>query len=110
MTTWGFNDCQRDPDGAGFGSMIGRLFLRTLPDHFPENSIYTWFPFMTPDDMKPHLSNLNVIHKYDTNRPKASSAYTTVKGHAEIAQILGDTENFKSLYAARASKIIEGTG
>jgi len=110
MTTWGFNDCQRDPNGAGFGSMLGRLLLRTLPNHFTENSVYTWFPFMTPDAMKPHLTKLNVINKYDTSRPKASSPHTTVQGHSEVAQILGDKATFTTPYAARAKTIIEGKG
>lgn len=29
LTSWGFNDCQRDPNAFGFGSTLGRLFLRT---------------------------------------------------------------------------------
>jgi hypothetical protein len=110
MTTWGFNDCQRDPNGAGYGSMLGRLFLRTLPEHFTENSVYTWFPLMTPDSMKVHLTKLNVINKYDLSRPKSVAAYTTVKGHAEVAQILGSADTFKTAYLSRASKVIDGKG
>jgi hypothetical protein len=48
LTAWGFADCQRDPNAFGFGSTLGRLFLRTLPNHFTENSVYTFFPLMTP--------------------------------------------------------------
>jgi hypothetical protein len=110
MTAWGFNDCQRDPDGAGFGSMLGRLFLRTLPDQFTQNSVYTWFPLMTPDAMKENLTKLNIIDKYDLSRPKTGTSHITVKGHAEIAQILGDTESFKTSYSTRASTVIPGKG
>jgi hypothetical protein len=110
LTAWGFNDCQRDPNGAGFGSMLGRLFLRTLPQHFTENSVYTWFPFMTPGDMKVHLTKLNVINKYDMSRPVATASYTTVKGHTEVAQILGDADGFRTTYLTRAATVIEGKG
>ena len=110
MTTWGFNDCQRDPNGAGFGSMLGRLFLRTLPNHFTENSTYTWFPLMTPEAMEVNLANLKLTDKYDLNRPTPSTPYITVKGHAAIAQILGDPETFKTPYLARASTVIPGPG
>lgn len=43
MTTWGLADCTRDPESAGFGSMLGRLLLRALPEQYSEKSIYTWF-------------------------------------------------------------------
>lgn len=44
LTAWGFNDCQRDPKAFGFGSTLGRLFLRTLPNDFTEKSVYAFFP------------------------------------------------------------------
>jgi hypothetical protein len=90
--------------------MLGRLFLRTLPDHFTENSVYTWFPFMTPEAMKVNLTKLNLINKYDFNNPNTGTTYITVKGHAEIAQILGDAESFKTSYPTRASTVIDGKG
>ena len=65
---------------------------------------------MTPGDMKVHLTKLNVMDKYDLSRPTPTDTYTTVKPHAEIAQILGDAENFTSPYLARASNVIEGNG
>lgn len=110
MTSWGFQDCQRDPDGAGFGSMLGRLFLRTLPNHFTENSTYTWFPLMTPEAMKVNLANLHMSDKYDPARPTKKAAYVTVKGHSEVAQILADEGWFKPSYAKKASNIIPGKG
>ena len=41
MTAWGFADCQRDVDAPGYGSMLGRLLLRTLPDCYAPDSTYT---------------------------------------------------------------------
>jgi linoleate 10R-lipoxygenase len=90
--------------------MLGRLFLRTLPNHFTENSTYTWFPLMTPEAMQVNLTSLNLINKYDLNRPTSKAPYITVKGHAEIAQILGDPETFRTPYLARASTVIPGAG
>jgi cytochrome P450 len=110
MTSWGFQDCQRDPNGAGFGSMLGRLFLRTLPEHFTEKSVYTWFPLMTPDAMKVNLTKLDMMDKYDLARPKTGTAYTTVKGHSEVAQVLANTEAFKTSYPQKASTLITGKG
>ncbi|KAF8916280.1 heme peroxidase [Mucidula mucida] len=71
LTTWGFADCQRDPNAFGFGSALGKLFLRTLPKEFGEegNSVYAFFPLMTPDSMKVHLEQMGQADKYDFTRP-----------------------------------------
>jgi hypothetical protein len=110
MTAWGFADCQRDSTGAGFGSTLGRLFLRTLPEQYTSNSVYTWFPLMTPDSMKIHLTKLNLLGRYDLKRPGVQASYRTVKDHAEIADILKNTAGFKTPYAERAASVIKGKG
>ncbi|KAG7444916.1 heme peroxidase [Guyanagaster necrorhizus] len=71
LTSWGFADCQRDPDAFGFGSALGKLFLRTLPHEFGENgnSVYAFFPLMTPDSMKVHLTKMGLVDRYDLTRP-----------------------------------------
>lgn len=110
LTAWGFADCQRTPEGAGFGSTLGRLLLRALPDHYTSNSVYTWFPLMTPDSMKTHLTKLDVIKKYDITRPVAKTPVRTIKEYAEVAEILKNTDAFKTPYADRASKVVRGNG
>ncbi|KAG5638347.1 hypothetical protein H0H81_000480 [Sphagnurus paluster] len=110
LTAWGFADCQRDPNAFGFGSTLGRLLLRTLPDHYTENSIYTFFPLMTPDAMKPHLKKLNVIDQYDLWRPVAKTVIKTVNAYPQVAAILKDSDTFSSPYAARAARVIQGKG
>ncbi|KAF7982555.1 hypothetical protein HWV62_27534 [Athelia sp. TMB] len=132
MTAWGYNDCQRDPNGAGFGSMLGRLFLRTLPEHFTENSVYTcmlgrlflrtlpehftensvytWFPLMTPAAMKVNLEALGQLDKYNLSRPGTGASVTTVQDHSQVAQILADKTTFKTVYQGKASKFIIGKG
>lgn len=90
--------------------MLGRLFLRTLPEHFTENSVYTWFPLMTPESMKVNLTKLDVLEKYDLTRPKLSSSSVNVKGHSEVAKILSDAEGFKTHYSKRSSTFIKGKG
>ncbi len=79
--------CQRDPDRFGFGSTLGRLLLRTLPNNYTDNSMYTWFPLMTPGAMKPHLTKLNVINKYSLERPKTVVPARNVTEYAEIGEI-----------------------
>ncbi|RDB20840.1 Linoleate 10R-lipoxygenase [Hypsizygus marmoreus] len=110
LTAWGFADCQRDPSAFGFGSTLGRLFLRTLPNNYTENSVYTFFPFMTPDSMKTHLTKLKVVDQYDLSRPGSNTAVTTVNGYAQVGEILSSKDAFISPYAARAARVIPGKG
>jgi linoleate 10R-lipoxygenase len=106
LTAWGFADCQRDPNAFGFGSTLGRLFLRTLPNNYTENSIYTFFPLMTPESMKTNLTNLGVVDQYDLSRPGKKSAPVPVNGHARVLNILKDRKNFTTPYNARLVRVL----
>ncbi|KAJ6515136.1 linoleate diol synthase [Mycena vitilis] len=109
LTAWGFADCQRDPKAFGFGSTLGRLFLRTLPDQFGSNSAYAFFPLMTPTSMKGYLSKLHVLDSYDLSRPKPLPPAQTVQDYALIGDIMKDSK-FVAPYAERAAKVIKGKG
>ena len=110
LTAWGFADCQRDPNAYGFGSTLARLLLRTLPNHFTDDSVYTFFPLMTPASMKLILTKLDALDQYDLSRPTAKASVITVAGYSDVTNIFGDKENFTSHYAAKAEKIIKGSG
>lgn len=110
LTAWGFADCQRDSNAFGFGSTLGRLFLRTLPNNFSENSVYTFFPLMTPDSMKTHLTELKVLDQYDISRPKDRSGVKVVNDYAEVGEILSNPSGFTAPYAERAARVINGRG
>ncbi|KAF9530418.1 linoleate diol synthase [Crepidotus variabilis] len=110
LTAWGFADCQRDPNAFGFGSVLGKLLLRTLPDHFTENSIYTFFPMMTPPSMKLVLDKLKLNDQYDTARPTAKRPTVILQGPVNAKAVLQGKTGFTKPYDARARRIIQGTG
>jgi hypothetical protein len=110
LTAWGFADCVRSPENPGFGSMLGRLFLRTLPDEFTENSTYAWFPFMTPKAMDEVLTELGQKDKYDPVRPKSAYGAREFKEYGEVSGILGSKEKFRHPFLPRISRIIRGPG
>ena len=99
MTTWGFADCQRQRLGAGFGSTLGRLFLRTLPSEYNADSVYTWFPLVTPAAMKIHLTKLG-IDKYNLMRPVTQIMPRIVSGYTEVSEILKSTASFHHPYTS----------
>lgn len=110
LTSWGFTDCQREPDGWGFGSTLGRLFLRTLPGQYDEKSIYTWFPLMHPEAMQTNLKKLGKLDQYSLERPKPQGDRVPVTGYVEVGEVLRDTVVFKSDYEERAKEVIKGKG
>ncbi|KAG1881160.1 heme peroxidase [Suillus subluteus] len=110
LTAWGFADCQRDPDAYGFGSTLGRLFLRTLPNDYSKDSVYTWFPLVHPDSMEGYLKNLGKVDGYDVARPKPSEPATTVDGYVEVGQVLRSTSKYVPEYVERAAEVLKGKG
>ncbi|KAF9006152.1 linoleate diol synthase [Cyathus striatus] len=110
LTAWGFADCQRDPKAYGFGSTLGRLLLRTLPNDYTEKSVYTFFPLMTPEMMKKVLKKLDLLDAYDLSRPTPSSSAVVVKDYAQISGILSDKASYSATYSRRVSRVIKGFG
>lgn len=112
LTSWGFADCQRNPNAFGFGSTLGRLFLRHLPNHFTENGIYTFFPFMTPDAMEINLRKLDVLGQYDVARPTTKKAADVINTHTTVTSILKDKEGFIAPYKSRVDRlgVLKGKG
>ena len=110
LTAWGYADCVRSPENPGFGSMLGRLFLRTLPEEFTENSTYAWFPLMTPGAMNEVLTKLNQKDKYDLARPKSTCGAREFKEYGEVSGILANKEKFRHPFLPRVCKVIRGPG
>ncbi|KAG2364875.1 putative linoleate diol synthase [Suillus spraguei] len=110
LTAWGFADCQRDADAYGFGSTLGRLFLRTLPNDYSKDSIYTWFPLIHPDSMEGYLKDLGKLDAYNIARPKQSEPATTVDGYVEVGQVLQSTDKYVPEYVERAAEVLKGKG
>lgn len=98
-----------DP-GANFGGMLGRLFLRTLPDQYAANSAYAWFPLITPASLKTSFTHLGISHWYDWQRPSVQVSCKIVRDYATIAEMLKNPADFKIPYTSRAATIINGSG
>lgn len=110
MTAWGFADCQRDPNGPGNGSMLGRLIMRTLPNEYPNDSTYAWFPLMTPTAMQKVLGNLGWTNTYDLKRPTGVPQVQELVGYADVQTVLKDEVNFGTGFAERLKGIVHGPG
>ncbi|THH10719.1 hypothetical protein EW146_g8291 [Bondarzewia mesenterica] len=109
MTAWGFADCQRNAEGPGNGSVLGRLLLRGLPGEFSQNSTYTWFPLQTPESMKGFLMKLGTADKYDFARPSDPGSVVMAKEYRDVELVLKSKE-FKAPYASTVAGIVHGPG
>ncbi|GAB1526582.1 hypothetical protein RhiTH_009750 [Rhizoctonia solani] len=73
LTQWGWDDVQRNPNNRSFGAYLPKLLMRAFPEHYPDDSIYTLFPFFTPKTTKESLKEIEAkIHKkfdYKKKRP-----------------------------------------
>lgn len=98
LTTWGFHDVNRDINNGWHGSYIPKLIVRHLPRHFPTNSVYTAYPFMTPNHMKETLTRRGLANRYTFDRPTAAPIPKILRTFAAIDPIMNDPTNFKVRY------------
>ncbi|KAI9064021.1 linoleate diol synthase [Trametes sanguinea] len=110
LTSWGFADCQRDPDGPGNGSMLGRLLLRTLPEQYASDSTYTWFPLMTPPAMERILTSLGTKNLYETKRTGGPKPVQVLGTWQDVSAVLKDEGRFTAGFPERAAKMVSGPG
>ena len=109
LTAWGFADSQRDVNGPGNGSILGRLLLRALPGEFTENSSFTWFPLQTPESMEVFLRDLNVVGRYSFKCPGDAPVVGIAREYNDVRQILGSAQ-FRPSYGDKAARVASGEG
>jgi linoleate 10R-lipoxygenase len=109
-TTWGYQDCQYNPDDGSFGGMLTKLLFRHLPDHYPVGSAYAHFPFQVPGIMKTHAAKLrsNPVDKYSWSRPLKRKPVVVVRKHDEVQQVFGDIATFPSPHEDRLFNLTSG--
>jgi len=112
LTAWGFQDCIRDgnEDNGSFGGMLSKLLFRTLPDYYPDNSVFAHFPFMTPTQMKIHLTELGLVEQYDFERPVKKGTTRTVVAYSAVQVILSNPVIYESKYNSNMRQLIDGHG
>jgi hypothetical protein len=91
LTSWGYQDCARDPKNGSFGAALPKLLLRHLPRHYPANSVYALFPFFTPTVNERNLKKLQINDLYTYKRPKTVPISKVVNSSAGVQFILENT-------------------
>lgn len=100
-----------NPNNPGAGSVLGPLFLRTLPEHYPSDSVYTWFSMLTPDVMQTNLHRLGKGKMYTYERPVPLSVVQPIDAATSVLDIAGrGGRGFRSPYGAKARQIFDNGG
>ncbi|KAJ6487073.1 heme peroxidase [Mycena vitilis] len=98
LTTWGYQDCERDPNNGGFGGEMPKLLSRHLPRHYPYNSVYTTFPFFTPTKMKQSLTTQGIAANYTFDRPSPAPVPKVLNTFTGIKYVFNDPTRFPTVY------------
>ncbi|TFK61199.1 heme peroxidase [Pluteus cervinus] len=102
LTVWGFQDCKREPHNGGLGGEMPKLLSRHLPRHYPWNSVYTCFPFFTPQKMKDSLAKQGTGAQYTYDRPVAARIPKVLNTFTAINTIFNDSSKFHTVYEMQA--------
>lgn len=110
LTSWGFQDCVRDPDNGAFGAALPKLLFRHLPRHYPANSVYALFPFFIPAATHQNLTKLGLVDKYAFERPVAQPVPKVLNTLTGIRHVFADPSKFVQIYTDDMKALTRGYG
>ena len=110
LTSWGFQDCVRDPDNGAFGAALPKLLFRHLPRHYPPNSVYALFPFFTPAATRDNLTKLGLADKYAFDRPVTQPVPKVLNTLTGIRHVFADPSKFVQIYTDDMKALTRGYG
>ncbi|KAI0829008.1 heme peroxidase, partial [Trametes gibbosa] len=108
LTTWGFQDCARDPNNGAFGAALPKLLLRNLPRHYPADNIYGLYPMLTPAVTKTNLAKLGIAASYGVKRPVPQPIPIVVSSALDIQRILQGSQQYKTFENVIFTKKVKG--
>lgn len=106
LTNWGYNEVQYDLN-VNHGCVFYKLFLRALPNHFKENSVYAHYPMVTPDENQKILKDLKRDHLFDWSRPGRQEKPHQVTTYAGAKHVLdNEKDTYKSAWHTGLESIL----
>ncbi|KAG7449917.1 heme peroxidase [Guyanagaster necrorhizus] len=111
LTSWGIQDCVRNPDNGAFGAELPKLLFRHLPRHYPGNSVYGLFPFFTPAAVKENLTNIGLdLSNYSFERPKPKPIPIVLNTISGIRYVFSNFNVYKQTYTDDMNLLTQGYG
>jgi linoleate 10R-lipoxygenase len=82
------------------------VISRTLPNQFPQNSIYLWFPLMTPEAMKTNFTRIGIAGDYDFSKPIAAPEVQHVRHRRAVTSAMKDTSCIHTPYGQKILSMV----
>ncbi|KAJ7327590.1 heme peroxidase [Mycena albidolilacea] len=98
LTSWGFQDCFRDPHNGGLGGEMPKLLERHLPNYYPSNSVYSCFSFFTPAHMQTSLTAQGTAANYTFTRPVPTNPPYILNTLTAINYVFSNPASFTNMY------------
>jgi cytochrome P450 len=94
LTAWGYNEVNYDLN-VNHGCVFYKLFLRALPNHFKQNSVYAHYPMVIPGENSMILKSLGRDHLFDFGRPQFTSPRVNITSYGCAKRILEDKDTYR---------------
>lgn len=109
LTNWGFNEAQYDFK-VNHGCVLYKLFLGAFPHHFKGNSVYAHYPMVIPSETLKIQKDLKRDHLFDWSRPKRQRPTRGYATTAEVKDLLGKPEQFRSSWHSSLQSLLSSGG
>ncbi|KAF7594156.1 hypothetical protein BBP40_010005 [Aspergillus hancockii] len=94
LTSFGFASTVPDFDVAE-GGLMYKLLLQAFPGWYTSNSVYTLYPFTTPDQNRKIFTKRGAADMLEFDRPSYETQPTAVTSWQGVTQLLNDQNVFR---------------
>jgi cytochrome P450 len=93
LTAWGFKEIEKNISTPG--GMIYKLLMRAFPAWYRQNSIYAYFPFVIPSEMRSVQQSLGHEAEYDYSRPSLMKPPKVVMSWQASHEVIMNSKTYK---------------
>lgn len=97
LTNWGYNEVQYDLN-LNHGCCFYKLFIRALPNHFKDDSVYAHYPMVIPSENRRILTSLNRNHLFSWERPGFTPRMVQLSTLGGAKQVLDNADQYKDVW------------
>lgn len=97
LTNWGYNEVQYDLN-LNHGCCFYKLFIRALPNHFKDDSVYAHYPMVIPSENRRILTSLKRNQLFSWERPGFTPRMVQLHTLGGAKQVLDNAEQYKDVW------------
>ncbi|KAK1757000.1 putative linoleate diol synthase with cytochrome P450 domain [Echria macrotheca] len=105
LTNWGYNEVQYDLN-INHGCVFYKLFIRALPNHFKNNSVYAHYPMVIPSETEKILRDLKRAHLFDFTRPTRIRGPRVVSSYTGAKSVVDNYDTYRSTWYGALQRLV----